>query len=196
MSAWTVNIPNVIMWLLWIYITYRFIVYRDSKLTERENRQAHRELQEWFHENYILNGVDPVLAYVSFLKHSIPDMDEFQKGLTRERLGIKTQDFPMMQLNRVIKLLGANDIKGIVLLLRSKTAHIAIISGHYNRQKQYDYWLPHINEIETHLTTLAHELLGTEIVNKLSTEDICIRNRIVEIKILIANQHQRLLRGE
>ena len=167
MSAWAVNFPNVIMWVLWIGITYLFINYRDSKFKERENRQAHRELQEWFHENYILNGIDPVLAYISLIKTN----DHVSTIIINPRNQIIAPKLPIQSLNRLKKILGDSIVQLITDI--TNDCYKPELSRSYAHIDRYiDHTRKRLIDIENTLFDLGHDMLGVEIADKLSTKDI------------------------
>jgi len=65
MIDWTFNVPNLFMWIGGMFAAYLFIRYRDYLFTKRENRQTSKQLQDWFEETYIINGLETVLSYIS-----------------------------------------------------------------------------------------------------------------------------------
>ncbi len=62
---WTVNVPNIITWVIGSILIIAAIFLRDWLATRRETRLIDKEMQNWFVETYIVNGAEVLLAYVS-----------------------------------------------------------------------------------------------------------------------------------
>lgn len=169
------EIIRLIFILAGFYFAYWLVIKRDKLWYRRDDRTRIKEVNDWFHETYILNGVDPVLAYISLLKIQDPIQFIGIEDLLRKARADEP-DFPMEPLNRLNKILGDN-IEKLILDIRFNcyypppfpydTAEGIAVIEEYQEHTQN-----RLEKIKHLLSGLGHELLGIELDNKLSTKGI------------------------
>jgi len=115
------DIIQVLFTIVGFGFAYWLINYRDKLLRRRDNEQRMHDLQGWFEETYIINGVELILAYIS----NIIMTDEIKINLKRNYVGfgrgskdIHEPEFPMPALNRTWKLLNHVIVKELVFKIR------------------------------------------------------------------------------
>jgi hypothetical protein len=165
------EIIRLIIMLLGFWYAYWLIIQRDKLWYKRDDRTRIKEVNEWFHENYILNGVDPVLAYIGILKLDSPL--QFHGQQERFELALdKLPIIPMQPLNRLKKILGDDTIERLIIAFRTSsyfyTSHFESPDAIKIRQQTMEG----LQKTEQFLSDLSHVLLSIEIEHKLETQSI------------------------